>query len=86
MGSQEVTGKGYINIENSQMASTGAILTSTNHTKLLNPWPNSSAGHELKIAGCLLVKGRGTIERPSEYLWMSDKLQYQYLPELLVNV
>ena len=40
-------GKVYVNIENSQMASIGAIFTYIYHTKELNPWPNSSAsqGH-----------------------------------------
>ena len=43
MGSHEVAGKGYIITENSQMTSTGAIFTSTYHTKQLNQLPNSSA-------------------------------------------
>ena len=34
-GSHKVVGKGYINTENSQMESTGAIFTSTYHTKQL---------------------------------------------------
>ena len=41
-GSHIVAGTGYINTENSQMASTGAIFTFTYHTKQLNLWPNSS--------------------------------------------
>ena len=41
-GSHKVAGKGYINTENSQIVSIGAIYTSTYHTKQLNPWPNSS--------------------------------------------
>ena len=41
--SHEVEGKGYVNAENSQIVSLGAILTSTYHTKQLNLWPNSSA-------------------------------------------
>ena len=36
-------GKGYINAENSQMASIGIIFCSSYHKKQLNPWPNSSA-------------------------------------------
>ena len=43
MANHKVVGKGYINTENSQVASIGAIFTSTYHTKQLNPWPNSSA-------------------------------------------
>ena len=42
-GSHKVVGKGYIFTKTSQMASLGAIFTSTYHTKQLNPWPNSSA-------------------------------------------
>ena len=43
MGSHEVAGIIYVNIEKSQMASIGAIFTYTYHTKQLNPWQNSSA-------------------------------------------
>ena len=35
-------GKDYVFTKNSQMASIGAIFTSTCHTKQLNSWPNSS--------------------------------------------
>ena len=42
MGSNEVAGKHYIFIKNSQMASIIAIFTSTHHTKQLNPLPSSS--------------------------------------------
>ena len=38
-----MVGKGCVFTINSQMASIGAILTSTYHTKQLNPWPNPSA-------------------------------------------
>ena len=41
-GSYKVVGKGYLFTKTSQTASTGAIFTSTYHTKQLNPWPNSS--------------------------------------------
>ena len=37
-----MVGKGNVFTKNSQMASIGAIFTSTYHTKQLNPWPNSS--------------------------------------------
>ena len=43
VGSHEMMGKGYVNAENTQMASIGIIFCSTYHTKQLNPWPNSSA-------------------------------------------
>ena len=43
VGSHEVVGKGYFLTKTSQMESTGAIFTSTYHTKQLNPWPNPSA-------------------------------------------
>ena len=45
MESYEVVGKGYVFTKNRQMTSIDAILTSTCHTKQLNPWPNSSASH-----------------------------------------
>ena len=41
--SHEVAGKGCIHTENSQIASIGAISTSTYHTKQLNAYPTSSA-------------------------------------------
>ena len=41
-GSHEVTDKGYVFVKTSQMASIGAIFTSTYHTKQLNPWLYSS--------------------------------------------
>ena len=43
MGSHKVVGKGYVNTENTQMVSTGAIFTCKYHTKQLNPCLNSSA-------------------------------------------
>ena len=50
MESHEVVGKGYVNTENSQMASIGAIFSSTYHT---NPWPNLSASYgELQLSAC----------------------------------
>ena len=45
MGSRKVTGKVYIFTKTRQMASIGAIFTSTYHTNQLYPWPNSSASH-----------------------------------------
>ena len=43
MGSHKVVGKAYVFTKNSQMASIGAIFTSTYQTKQLNPCPNPSA-------------------------------------------
>ena len=43
--SHEVVGKGYVNIENSQMVSIGAIFSSKYHTKQLNLWPT----HQLVV-------------------------------------
>ena len=43
VGSHKVAGKGYVFTKTSQMASIGAIFTSTYHTKQLTTWPNSSA-------------------------------------------
>ena len=71
------------------------------HTKLLNPWPNSSASHVVKLitAGCLLVKGRWNHLKTTHVLmdaWQASEtshsksilgnFQYQCLPELLVDV
>ena len=41
--SQVVEDRGYVFTKNSQMASIGAIFTSTHHTRQLNPCQNSSA-------------------------------------------
>ena len=43
MESHKVSGKNYIIIENSQVVSIDATLSSKYHTKQLNPWPNSLA-------------------------------------------
>ena len=48
--SHEVAGKGYVFTKTSQMASIGAIFTSTYHTKQLNPWLNSSASREVNYS------------------------------------
>ena len=55
VGSHKVAGKGYINTENSQIISIGAIFNSTYHTKQLNPWPNSPSSYnsDLQLAMCL---------------------------------
>ena len=45
VGSHKVVGKGYIFTKNNQMASIGAIFTSTYLAKQLNPWPNSSTSY-----------------------------------------
>ena len=55
MGSHEVAGKGYVNTENSQMASIGA--TSTYHTKQLNPWPNSSGSRVVNYSQLSVCQG-----------------------------
>ena len=56
-GSHEVAGNSYVFPENSQMASTGVICTSTYHTKWLNPWANSPASRVAiysRLAACAL--------------------------------
>ena len=55
LGSHEMAGKGYINSKNSQIASTGAILTSTYQ---LNPWLNSSVSHVVNITVAYLSPGK----------------------------
>ena len=48
------------------------------NTKQLNPWPNSSASHIMKLLLVVcLSRGDGAIWRPPEYLWMSEKPQKQ---------
>ena len=43
MGSHKVVGKGFVNTEDSQILSFGAIFSSTYHTKQLNSWLSSTA-------------------------------------------
>ena len=97
-----MVGKGYINTENSQMASIIAIFISTYHTKQLNPWqPNSSASCVLKYSWLSTCQGerepftdhlstRGCLTSHSR-----NKPQQKqpgqpsvpiYLPELLANM
>ena len=57
MGSHKVVGKAYVFTKNSQMASIGAIFTSTYQTKQLNLPPNSSAIRVVNYSCCLLIKG-----------------------------
>ena len=57
MGSHKVPGKGYVNTKTSQMASIGAIFTSTYHTKQLRKSMAkliSQSCAELQVAVCLL--------------------------------
>ena len=73
-----VAGKGYVNTENSQMVSIGAIFTSTYHTKQLNPWPNSLASCVVNYSWVSDYQGeREPIYVPPEHSWMSDKPQKQ---------
>ena len=101
MSSHELTGKGYINTENSQIAFIGTIFTSTHHTKQLNPWPNSLASHVVNYSQLSVCQGEMEPfdRRLFEHLWTSrqasetshsksslSNFQHQYLPELLVYV
>ena len=45
VGSHKVMGKGYVNTENNQMASIGAMFNYTYHTKQPNLWSSSPASH-----------------------------------------
>ena len=56
-GSHEVVGKGYIFTKTNQMASIGAIFTSTYKTKQLNPWPNSSASRVVNYSQLSACQG-----------------------------
>ena len=60
VGSHEVAGKGYVFTKTSQMASIGAIFTSTYHTKQLNPRPNSSASRVVNYSR--LSTSQGDVE------------------------
>ena len=54
-----MVGKGYVFNENREITSIGTILTTTCHTKQLNPLSNSSASRVvIHSRSCLLVKGR----------------------------
>ena len=57
MGNSKVVGKGNILTKISQMASIGAIFTSTYHTKQLNPWPNSLASCVVNCSWLPVCKG-----------------------------
>ena len=94
-----MVGKGYVFTKTSQMASIGAVFTSTYHTKQLNPWPNSSASVVVNYSwqsACQgdmqLFKGDPALVDISQASETSHNkrspgnFQHQYLPELLVNV
>ena len=73
-GSHEVAGKGYINIENSQLASIGAIFTSTYYTKQQIHGQTHHSVMWWITACCLLIKGRWS-HLKIILAWTSDKLQ-----------
>ena len=55
MGSPKVAAQRNVSTKATQMASIGAIFTSSYHTKQLNPWQNSSAGRMVNyswLSGC----------------------------------
>ena len=56
-GSHEVAGKSSVFTKTSQMASIGAIFTSTDHTKQLNPWPNSPASRVVNYSWLSACQG-----------------------------
>ena len=56
-GSHEVAGKGSVFTKISQMASIGAIFTSTYHSKQLNPWQNSPASCVVKYSQLSAFQG-----------------------------
>ena len=99
MGSCKVVGKGYVFTKNSQMASIGAIFTSTYRTKQLNPWPNSSTNRVVnysRLSACQgdieLFEGDPSTHRRLTSLRNNHSksnlgnFHHQYLAELLVNV
>ena len=55
MGSPKVAAQRNVSTKATQMASIGAIFTSSYHTKQLNPWQNSSASRMVNyswLSGC----------------------------------
>ena len=54
----EVSGKGYVCTKNNQITSIGAIVTSTCHTKHLNPWTNSLASRVVIHSWLSACQGR----------------------------
>ena len=81
------------------MASISTIFPSTYYTKQLNPWANLSASSVVNYSWLSACQGEREplkITRSLMYAWPASetihgksslgKLQYQYLPELLVNV
>ena len=100
-GSHEVEGNGYVFTNTSQVASIGAIFASKNHTKQLNPCPNSSPSHVVNYSWLSACQGdmepfeghpstRGYLTS-LRYNIIQSKIslgifQHQYLAELLVNV
>ena len=57
VGSHKVADKGHVFTKTSQMASIGAIFTSTYHTKQLNPWPNSSSSRVVNYSHLSACQG-----------------------------
>ena len=53
-----MAGKGHVFTKNSQMASIGAIFTSTYHIKQLNPWLNSSASRVMNYSQLSACQGK----------------------------
>ena len=99
MGSHEVAGKDYINSENSQIASIGAIFGFTYHIKQLTPWPNSLAScvvNYSRLSTCPWKIKLFKDDRAPLDLWQVletshsksslGNFQHRYLSELLVNM
>ena len=69
-------GKGNANTENSQMASIGAIFSSTYHKRQLIPWLNSSASLVVNCRQLSASLGEmKPIKRQPKHSWTSDKPQ-----------
>ena len=91
-----MAGKGDVFTKTSQMASIGAIFTSTYHTKQLNPWPNSSASRVVNYSRLSACQGdmepfEGDPSTRGRLTSLGNKsnqgnFQHQYMPQVLVNV
>ena len=57
MGSHELVDKGFVYTKNIQIASVGAIFTTTYHTKQLSPWSNSSASRVVNYSWLSTCQG-----------------------------
>ena len=72
--SHEVAGKSSDIAENSYIASTDVIFSSTYHKKQQNAWPNSPGSHVVIYNWLYACQGKmEPFKDQPGHLWMSDK-------------